>query len=147
MRDQSETTTSQELKQKLNQQIDAARGKLDALKKEVVSLHEEDMETLRGKQDEIRARLDRQKEQARQLQASIAKWKEDKISHTKEAVAAWRQRREVAKLQDRAEKAEDYAVRMVNLAAIDFEEAEHAIIEAVEARFDAEIASASSPAP
>ena len=146
MSEQSETTTSEGLKQKLNQQIDAARGKLDALKKDVVSLHEEDMETLREKQEEIRARLDRQKDEARELQSAISQWKEEKIAHTKEAIASWRQRRELAKLRDRAERAEDYAMRMVNLAAIDFQEAEQAIIEAVEARFDAELASASSPA-
>ena len=75
MSDESGTTTSEELKQKLNQQIDAARGKLDALKKEIVSMHEGDMETLREKQDELNVRLERQKDQARQLQSAVAKWR------------------------------------------------------------------------
>jgi SMC interacting uncharacterized protein involved in chromosome segregation len=140
MSEQSGTTTSEELKQKLNQQIDAARGKLDALKKEIVSMHEGDMETLREKQDELHARLERQKDQTRQIQGAVAKWREEKIAHTKDAIASWRQRRELAKLQDRAEQAEDFAVRMVNLAAIDFEEAEQAVLDAVAARFDAETA-------
>jgi SMC interacting uncharacterized protein involved in chromosome segregation len=144
MSEQSGTTTSEELKQKLNQQIDAARGKLDALKKEIVSMHEGDMETLREKQDELRTRLERQKDQARQIQAAIAKWKDEKVAHTKDAIASWRQRRELAKLQDRADQAEDFAVRMVNLAAIDFEEAEQAVLDAVSARFDAESAIAAS---
>jgi len=144
MSDESATTTSEGLKQKLNQQIDAARGKLDALKKDVVSLHEEDMENLREKQEEIRARLDRQKEQAGQLQNAIATWRQEKIAHTKEAIASWRQRRELEKLQQRAERAEDFAVRMVNMAAIDFEEAEQAVLDAVAARFDAEMASTAS---
>jgi hypothetical protein len=144
MSDESATTTSEELKQKLNQQIDAARGKLDALKKDVVSLHEEDMEDLRQKQDEIRARLDRQKDQARQLQTAIATWRQEKIAHTKDAIASWRQRRELEKLQERAKRAEDFAVRMVNMAAMDFEEAEQAVLDAVAARFDAELASVAS---
>jgi len=144
MSEQSGTTTSEELKQKLNQQIDAARGKLDALKKEIVSMHEGDMETLREKQDELNVRLERQKDQARQLQSAVAKWREEKIAHTKDAIASWRQRRELAKLQDRAEHAEDFALRMVNLAAIDFEEAEQAVLDAVAARFDAENAIAAS---
>ena len=138
MSEQSGTTTSEELKQKLNQQIDAARGKLDALKKEIVSMHEGDMETLREKQDELNVRLERQKDQARQLQSAVAKWRQEKIAHTKDAIASWRQRRELAKLQDRAEHAEDFALRMVNLAAIDFEEAEQAVLDAVAARYDAE---------
>jgi len=144
MSEQSGTTTSEELKQKLNQQIDAARGKLDALKKEIVSMHEGDMETLREKQDELNVRLERQKDQARQLQSAVAKWRQEKIAHTKDAIASWRQRRELAKLQDRAEHAEDFALRMVNLAAIDFEEAEQAVLDAVAARFDAENAILSS---
>jgi TolA-binding protein len=144
MSEQSGTTTSEELKQKLNQQIDAARGKLEALKKDVIAMHEDDLDLLREKQDEIRARLERQKEQARQLQAGITKWKQERIAHTREAITSWRQRREVEKLQERADRAEDFAVRMVNMAAIDFEEAEQAVLEAVAARFDAELATASA---
>jgi len=138
------TTKADDLKQKLAQHIDSARGKLEALKKEVVAMHEEDMEVLRAKQEEMRARLDRQKDQARKLEADIAKWKNEKAAHTHEAVASWRQRREIAKLQDRAEHAEDFAVRMVSLAAMDFEEAESAVMDAVAARFDAELASSAA---
>ena len=146
MTDDGATTKTDDLKQKLAQHIDTARGKLDALKKDVVAIHEEDLEMLRQKQDELHARLDRQREQARKLQSDIANWKNEKVAHTQEAVASWRQRREIAKLQDRAEHAEDFALRMVNLAAIDFEEAEQAILDAVAARFDAELASSSAPA-
>ena len=46
-------TGADELKQKLAQQIDAARNRLEALKRDVVSLHEDDMEMLRKKRDEI----------------------------------------------------------------------------------------------
>ncbi len=138
------TTKSDDLKQKLAQHIDTARGKLDALKKEIVSMHEQDMDVLREKQDEVRARLDRQKDQARSLQADIATWKNEKVAHTQEAIASWRQRRELAKLQDRAEHAEDFALRMVNLAAMDFEEAQQAVLDAVAARFDAELAASSA---
>ena len=92
----------------------------------------------------MRARLDRQKEQARSLQADIASWKNEKVAHTQEAIASWRQRREISKLQDRAEHAEDFAVRMVNLAAMDFEEAQQAVLDAVAARFDAELAASSA---
>ena len=48
-------TGADELKQKLAQQIDAARNKLESLKKDVVSLHEDDIELLRKKRDELRA--------------------------------------------------------------------------------------------
>jgi len=140
------STTGEELKQRLNQQIDAARGKLEALKQEMTDMHQEDVELLRQKQDEIRIRLDRQRDRARSLQVEIARWKDEKTSHTLEAIAAWRQRRELEKLQERAHRAEDFAMRMVNMAAIDFEEAEQAVLDAVAARLDVDLASSTAAA-
>jgi chromosome segregation ATPase len=144
MSEQWAATASDDLKQTLNQQIDAARGKLDALKKDLATVHQEDADLLREKQEEIRGRLERQKDRARKLQSDIANWRQERVSHTKEAIASWRQRREIEKLNVRAQRAEDFAVRMVNLAAIDFEEAEQAVLDAVAARFDAELAEVTS---
>lgn len=134
-------TAADELKQKLAQQIDAARNRLEALKKDVVSLHEDDMDMLRKKRDELRARIERRMDRWQQAQDDIARWKAEKISHTHDAITSWLQRRELDKLSSRAERAEDYALRMVSLAAMDFEEAEHAILDAMAARYDAELAS------
>lgn len=66
-------TAADELKQKLAQQIDAARNRLEALKKDVVSLHEDDMEMLRKKRDELRARIERRKDRWQQAQDDIAR--------------------------------------------------------------------------
>ena len=123
MTEEGTTTSTDELKAKLAQHIDAAKSKLEALKKDVIGLHEEDMETLRRRRDEINRRLDEQKERAAKFQSDIATWKREKVAHTKEAIATWRSRREIEKLEDRADRAEDYAIRLVNMAAIDFEEA------------------------
>jgi hypothetical protein len=137
-------THADELKQKLAQQIDAARNRLESLKRDIVSLREQDVELLREKRDELRARIDRQQDRVRRAQEDIAAWKAEKIAHTQEAIASWRQGRELQKLQNRAERAEDYALRMVSLAAIDFEEAEQAILEAMAARYEAEAAASSA---
>ncbi len=145
MAEKGKTTTADDLKQRLAKQLDAARGKIDALKKDIVGLHSEDMEELRHRRDEINKRLDEQKDKARKLQAEIASWREEKVAHTQEAIGTWRQRREVQKLQKRAERAEEYALDLVSVAAYDFEEAEQAVLDAVVARFDANVAS--SPAP
>jgi SMC interacting uncharacterized protein involved in chromosome segregation len=134
-------TVADELKQKLAQHIDAARSKLETLKKDVVGLHEEDLEMLRKKRDELRARIDRQKDRLQQAHDDIARWKAEKVAHTQDAITSWRQRRELGKLEHRAERAEDYALWMVSLAAMDFEEAEQAILDAMAARYDAEMAS------
>jgi TolA-binding protein len=137
--------TADDLKRRLAEKLDAARGKLEALKKDVVALRNEDMEALREKRDEINKRLDEQKDSARKLQADIASWKKEKVAHTQEAIGTWRRRREVQKLQKRAERAEEYALDLVSVAAFDFEEAEQAVIDAVVARFDANLASSAAP--
>ncbi len=125
-------------KQKLSHEIDAAKGKLDALKRDIAQIHEEDKATLRERQAEIRAHLDEQRARAQELQAKITNWKNEKRQHTAEAIASWKQRRELAKLQRRAERAEDYAIDMVTVAAVDFAEAEAAVYDAIAARFEAE---------
>jgi len=129
-----------DLKQKISQQIDAARAKLEALKGDLSSIHEEDMAALQEHRDDIRARIEQQKERAQQRQSDIARWKSEKVAHTKEAIASWKERRELDKLETRAERAEDYALDMVSAVVDDFEEAEQAVYEAVAARLEAESA-------
>lgn len=130
--------TAGALRQKLSEQIDAAKAKLDGLKKGLATMHEEDMQALQDHREKIRQGLDQQKARASKMQADIASWRQEKVAHTQEAIQSWRQRREIDKLETRAERAEDYAVEMVNVAAFDFDEAEEAVLEAVAARIDAE---------
>jgi len=130
--------TTNGLKQKLSDHIDAAKTKLDALKNELAGMHEEDMQALQAHQAQIRQRLDQQKDRARQMQADMASWKQEKVAHTKDKISSWRQQREIDKLEARAERAEAYAVDMVTVAAFDFDEAEQAVLDAVAARYDAE---------
>ncbi len=144
MTEKEATTTAEDLKQRLAKQLDAARGKIDALKKDIVSLHSEDLERLRQRREEIHKRLDEQKDTARKLQADIASWKQERVAHTQEAIGSWRQRREVQKLQKRADRSEEYALDLVSVAALDFEEAEQAVLDAVVARFDADMASSAT---
>jgi hypothetical protein len=125
------------LKQKLSNQIDAAKTKLDTLKRELAGMHDEDMQALQGHREQIHQRVEEQKERAREVQANIASWKQEKVTHTQDAVRSWRQRREIDKLESRAERAEAYAVDMVSVAAFDFDEAEQAVLDALAARYDA----------
>ncbi|HSY38231.1 MAG TPA: hypothetical protein VLA79_01850 [Polyangia bacterium] len=128
------------LKQEFSQKIDAARAKLEALKSDLASIHEEDMAALQEHRNDIRARIDQQKERLRQRRFDIARWQSEKVAHTQEAIASWKQQREVDKLEARAERAKDYALDMVSAVVDDFEEAEQAVYEAVAARLEAESA-------
>jgi len=140
----TEATSTKDLEEKLLQHIDAARAKLDAFKADIAAMHAEDVETLRTKREELDKRLAEQKDRAKQLQADIASWRKEKVAHTQEAIGSWRQKREVQKLESRAERAEEYAIDMVRVAAYDFEEAEQALLDAVAARRDADM-TASAP--
>jgi len=144
MGETTDNKTADSLKQKLSEHIDAAKTKLDAMKKDLMGMHEEDMQALQEHREEIRQRLDEQKERASKMKADIANWNKEKVAHTQEAIGSWRKQREIDKLLNRAERAEDYAVDMVTAAAYDFDEAEQAILEAVVARVDANQAATSA---
>ena len=144
MGSETKAKTTNELKQKLQQHVEVARKKLDELKQDLASVRQEDQEALRQKREEIHKQVEAHKEQTRQLRANLESWEREKVSHTKEAIASWRQKREIKKLQSRADRAEDYAVNAIGMAAIDADEAEEAVLDAVVARIDAETVQASA---
>jgi hypothetical protein len=129
---------AEELKQRLSQQIDAAKRKLELLKKDISELHDDDMAGLSERQTELRTRLEQQRSLAEQLQTRIASWKNERRNRAVDAISSWEQRREIEKLEAHAQKAEDIALDMVTVATHDFEEAEQAVLEALAARMEAE---------
>jgi uncharacterized coiled-coil DUF342 family protein len=146
MGDTQTTSTGSELKQKLAQQLKAARGRLDALQSDIESDKEADAKMLRQRRDQLNQRIEQQKDRAREMQANINKWKDEKVAHTQDAVASWRQRHDLKKLESRADRATDYALDMVSVATYDFEVAEQAVLDALEARLDADAAASTSTA-
>lgn len=129
---------SEELKQKLGQQLDNAKRKLELLKRDISELHAEDMATLKERRAEIRSRLDQTRSHAEQIQSKIADWRSETRERAVDAITSWEQRREIEKLQAHAKRAEEIALDMVNAAAHDFEEAEQAVLEALAARLEAD---------
>ena len=127
-----------ELKQKLSQQIDAAKRKLELLKRDIADLHAQDMAVLRERQTEIRERLDEQRSRTESLHSKIAGWRSETRTRAVDAITSWEQRREIEKLEAHAKRAEDIALDMVSVAAHDFEEAEQAVLEALAARMEAD---------
>ena len=129
---------AEELKQKLSQQIDTAKRKLELLKKDISELHDGDMAALSERRREIRSRLDQQNSLAQELQDRIESWKSEHRARAVDAITSWEQRREIEKLQSHAKRAEEIALDMVSVAAHDFEEAEQAVLEALAARMEAD---------
>lgn len=131
-------TTSAELKKKLQNQLDDARKRLDGVQQDIQNLREEDKANIRAKVDELRKKIDENQEKAAELKTQAANWIKEKKEQTEDAIMSWRQKREVKRLLNRAERAEDYAVNAVSVAIMDIQNAEMAMFEALEARIDAE---------
>jgi hypothetical protein len=65
---------------------------------------------------------------------------QQKVAATNEEISQWKAKREVRKLNARADRAEDYAADAIDFAAAAVDEADAAILDAVVARLDADAA-------
>lgn len=137
-----ESTGTKKLKEKLQQHLEEAKQRMDRAKQEIARLREEDKENLRENRAEIQQRIQNQQDQAKQLRDQASEWLREKKQQTDEQVASWRQKREVKHLERRAGRAEEYAVNAVVIAMMDADEAEIAVLDALDARLDADTASA-----
>jgi hypothetical protein len=90
---------------------------------------------------EKRAKDQRAKVLSAEMQVNC--WVEEKKTTTSEKIAAWKAQHDVKKLAAYADRAEDYAVASMQLAASSVDEAERAAVEAVVARMDTGTARAS----
>ncbi|NVB79097.1 MAG: hypothetical protein HOV81_11920 [Kofleriaceae bacterium] len=137
-----QTRTSADLKQRLQTRLDEARQRLDGVQKDLQNLREEDKESVRAKAAEIRKRIDEHQQKATELKTQAAEWLKEKKEQTEDAISSWRQKLEIKRLIHRAERAEDYAVNAVAVAIMDIQNAEMAMLEALEARLDVEAGAA-----
>jgi len=128
------------LKQKFQGKLDDARKKLDEMKEEIASAVEQDRQELIKRRDEIHQRVEQQGQRIQELRNNLKEWQQETMTHTKEAIASWRQKLEVGKLRRRAERAEDSAVDALYIAAVDVDAAEEAVLDAISARIDFEAA-------
>lgn len=128
------------LKQKFQGKVDDARKKLDEMKDEITSVLEHDRQELSKRRDEIHQRVEEQGKRIQELRNNLKEWQQEAVTHTKEAIASWRQKLEVDKLRKRADRAEDSAVDALYIAALDVDAAEEAVLDAISARIDFETA-------
>jgi hypothetical protein len=123
---------------KLRDRLNAIEGKLQSVKADVQALPGQAEKILRGKLDEARAGLQAQKAHIEQTRSNLQAWAKQKIAETKETVAQWQAKRDVQKLNSRADRAEEYAIAAVAFAAAMIDEAETAVLDAVVARREAD---------
>jgi hypothetical protein len=139
----------------MNEKIDSfckeLRTKLDGVDKRIKDLKTGAKDATEKAKVEAKAQLAALENRARDQRAKVQSaeamvkgWVEEKKTSTTEKVAAWKAQRDVKKLAAHADKAEDYAVASMQLAAAAVDEAERAAVEAVVARMDSDAAQTSS---
>jgi hypothetical protein len=135
------------MSERIDQFCENLRLKLTSLDKNMQQLKATIDNKAQTAEQEVRTRLDTVKNRIAQdrtkletAQADVKKWLDDFKLASNEKIAEWKAKREKAKLRNRSDTAERYAVAatFVALAAVDA--AEQAALEAWLARKDAETA-------
>ena len=122
----------------LRDRLNFMDGRLQSVKTNLEGLPEQAEKAVRAKLDQARTKLRAHKESAEQTLANLKARAQQKVAETKEAVSEWKAKREIRKLQARAERAEAYAADAVAYVLATLDEAEEAILDAVVARMDAD---------
>jgi cobalamin-dependent methionine synthase I len=68
----------------------------------------------------------------------VQDWADQKKAEAKATVDSWKANHEAKKLARRADRAEEYAAAVVQVAVASIDEAEQAVFEAISARLNAE---------
>jgi hypothetical protein len=94
--------------------------------------------TIKSKLEEAKANIEVKKQEVSAAQEKLAQRIEEKKAEIEVEIAESKARKEQEKLLKRADKAEEYALAAILFAASAAEEAEVAVLEAIEARMIAE---------
>jgi peptidoglycan hydrolase CwlO-like protein len=124
----------------LRDRLNAVEGWFESVKADVKGMPEKADKALRAKLDQVRTKLQAEKERVEKAQANLKARAQQKIAETKEMISEWKAKHETRKLQARADWAEAYAADAVAVALASIDVAEEAVLDAVMARMDADAA-------
>jgi hypothetical protein len=124
----------------LRQKLTIIESGLQGLKAKVEANEVHAERDVRNHLDRVRKRIDQGRTNVCAAKAEVKSWAEDRNSITADKIAQLKTKRDVAKLQGRANKAERYSVAAVKVATAAIDEAEQASLEAWLARADADYA-------
>jgi len=133
------------MSERINKFCTSLQNHLNALEARAISLkaslqaasgHAED--ALRKKLDQAEKKVQSQKEAVARAKVSVQNWLEQKKTEAQATVDHWKANHEAKKLAHRADKAEEHAAAAIILAQVTLDEAEHAVLEAIAARLDAD---------
>jgi hypothetical protein len=111
---------------------------LDDLKGKIDSKAQNAEQDVRNHLDKVQKRIAQDKGKVSAAQTEMKNWAEARKVETQDKIAEWKSKRETSKLQNRADRAEQYAAAAITVAAAAVDEAEQASVEAWLARQDAD---------
>jgi predicted nucleic acid-binding Zn-ribbon protein len=126
----------------LRQKLTIADSGLDGLKAKIngKAVHVE--QDVQSHLDRVHKRVEQGRAKIVAAQVDIKEWADEKKAVTSDKITEWKAKRELSKLQGRADKAERYAAAASAVAVAALDEAEEASLEAWLARQDANSAQA-----
>jgi exonuclease VII large subunit len=125
---------------KLHDDLEAVEDRAKSLKENMQSASKKTQAEIQSKLDGAKTNLNAKKQEFDENRAKLKAQFEERESEMKSNVEGWKARREVKKLEHRADRAEDYATTSIFVAIAAMEEAEEATLEALATRLDAEAA-------
>lgn len=130
--------------QQLHDNLEAVEARAKSLKGHIQALPKKTQAEIQSALDQAKTNLDARKQEFDDYRAKLTTQLADQLAEKESEVMStiedWKANREVEKLEQRADNAEDYAVTMIFLAVAAMEEAETANLAAIAARLDAEAA-------
>ena len=135
--------------QRIDQFCDDLRVKLsniesrfDSLKAKIEGKAQNAERDVRSHLAQVQGRIEQDRAKVSAARVKVKDWVESRKTATTDRVAEWKAKREITKLQNRADEAEAYAAAAICAALSGVDEAEKAVLEAWLARLDADSAPA-----
>jgi hypothetical protein len=126
----------------LRQKLTIADSGLDGLKAKINGNAAHVEQDVQNHLDRVHKRVEQGRARIAAAEADIKEWSDEKKAATSDKIAEWKAKRDLGKLQGRADKAERYAAAASAVAVAALDEAEEASLEAWLSRQDANSAQA-----
>ena len=128
----------------LRSDLTEADNRLQGLKGQIEKANEETRDAIEAKLQQAKSDLEAQKRKAEDRQHDVKSYLEEKRAEAKHDIDDWKKKRELKKLEKRAERRERYAADTILFAMAAIDEANVAVLEALESRLDADDAEAAT---
>jgi hypothetical protein len=134
------STTIEKFAKQLHDNLEMVEERVKSLRDNIQSVPRQPHIEIQSKLDQAKANLSNKKQEFEGYRAKLQIQFEEKESELNSNIEEWKSWREISQMEIHADNAENYATKATYLAIATMEEAEKAILEAITARLDAEIA-------